>query len=115
MIISSLLYGISSAATPSASQIERTQEILEKGEALMNKIEKKEKKFIKKIIVQGVLSFSQDQIKEIILPFQKKWLTEVDIQQILDSFKELYKRQGKPLARISYQIKGNQLFIKAEE
>ena len=110
-----LIYSVCFAQIPSASQIERNQEIIEKEKVLMDKLGRKEKKFIKKIIVQGVISFSQDQIKEIILPFQKKWLSEEDIQQIIDSLKQIYRQQGKPLLKITYQIKSRTLLVKVEE
>ena len=71
--------------------------------------------FIKKIIVEGVLLLNEDQVKEIILPFQKRWLTEDDIQQVIGSLKQLYSEQTKQVPTITYQIKGRNLKINIEE
>ena len=109
--------GASFAQGHSASRIERSQEILEKEEALREKIEKEEKVYIKKIILKGITSLSKEQREKIISPFQARWLTKKDIQQILELLKEAYHQQGYPglPASISYQIKRNNLLIKAEE
>ena len=105
------------AEPPSASQIGRGQEILQKEEILRNKLEKEEKVFIKKIIVTGITLLDEDKIKEAISPFQAHWLTNKDIQQILELLKEAYRQQGYPglHASISYQIKRKNLLIKVEE
>ena len=97
------------------SQIQRTQEILKKEEALREKLNQQEKAFIKKIIVEGVLLLDEEQVKEIILPFQKRWLTEDDINQIIDSLKQLYSQQTKQTPEITYQIKKRNLKITVKE
>ncbi len=105
------------AEPPSAGQIERAQEILQKEDILRNKLEKEEKIYIKKIIVKGVTLLDEDKIKEIILPFQKHWLNKTDIQQILDIIGQAYKQKGYtglPL-RIYSQIKKNCLKIEIKE
>lgn len=105
------------AEPPSVGQIERAQEILQKEEILRNKLEKEEKVYIKKIIVKGATLLDEGKIKEIILPFQKHWLSKTDIQQILDIIGQAYKQKGytgSPI-RISSQIKKNCLEINVEE
>lgn len=108
---------ISSAQAPSLSQIERSQEILDKEKILREKFEKGEKVFIKKIIVQGVTLLTGDEIKETILRFEKRWLTEEDIQQILGLIQQAYGQKGykNQLTKISYQIKKKCLIIRVEE
>jgi len=110
------IYNFSFAQT-SASQIERTQEIVEKEEALRNKIEKEEKVFIKNIIVQGATLLSEEEIKKITSPFQKHWLSKDDIQGIVNSLKAAYQQKGynNQLARITYQVKKSLLKIRIEE
>jgi outer membrane protein assembly factor BamA len=110
-------YNTCFAETPTASQIERSQELLEKEQILKNKLEKKDKVFIKKITVKGVTILTEDKIKEIILPFQKHWLTKKDIQQILDLLAQAYKQEGyagKP-PNTSFQIKKSNLEIQIGE
>ena len=97
------------------SQIERTQEVLEKEEALREKLNQQEKVFINKIIVEGALLLDEEQVKEIILPFQKRWLTKDDINQIIDSLKQLYSQQTKQIPEITYQIKKRSLKITIKE
>jgi len=97
------------------SQIERSQEILEQEKILREKIEQEEKVFIKKIIVKGTTQVSEEQIKEIILPYQKKWLTKNDIQCLIDSFKECYQKQVQEIPAISYKIEGRKLIIEVTQ
>jgi len=105
------------AEQPSASQIERTQEIIQKEEILRDKLKIGEKVFIKKIIVKGVTLLNEDEIKKIILPFQKHWLSKADIQQILDAIGEAYKEKGYvwQFLKTSFDIKGSCLEINVEE
>jgi len=105
------------AEQPSASQIERTQEIIQEEEILRDKLKTGEKVFIKKIIVKGVTLLDEDEIKKIILPFQKHWLNKEEIQQILDAIGQAYKQKGytQALLKISFQIKKNCLKIDVEE
>ena len=97
------------------SQIERTQEVLEKEEALREKLNQQEKVFINKIIVEGALLLDEEQVKEIILPFQKRWLTKDDINQIINSLKQLYSQKTKQTPEITYQIKKHNLTINIKE
>lgn len=105
------------AEQPSASQIERTQEIIQEEKILRDKLKTGEKVFIKKIIVKGVTLLDEDEIKKIILPFQKHWLSKADIQQILDAIGEAYKEKGYvwQLLKTSFEIKGSYLEINVEE
>lgn len=111
------ILNFSSFAQLPTAEVQRAEEITEKEKILREKIEKEKKVFIKRIIVEGVTLLSEDQIKGIILPYQKKWLISKDIQQILEFLKQTYKQMGyngQP-SRISYQIKKKHLIIKVEE
>ena len=104
-------------AQTSASQMERALELLEKEKALRETIEKGQKVFIKKIIVKGATLLSEERIKEIILPFKNHWLTEADINSILDSITAAYKQKGynnQPVKAL-YQVKKNLLKIQVVE
>lgn len=104
------------AQTAPTAAIERSQEILEQDKALREQIEKGQKTFITKIIVQGVTLLAEDQIREIITPLQDHWLTRGEIQAALDSLKDTYARNGYPgPAEVSYQVKGGSLTIKVQE
>jgi hemolysin activation/secretion protein len=112
------LFAFAFAESVSPSQIQREQEILEKEKALREKIEKKEEKiFIKKILIKGIRLLTEDQIKEIILPFQEKWLTKKDIQQLIDLIIQAYHQKGynESDLKISYEIKKKCLKIQVEE
>ena len=104
-------------AQTTPAQLQRSQEILEKERALRGKIEKGEKVYIKKIIVKGATLLNQKQVREIILPFQKHWLTKNDIQQMLGFFEQAYFNcgYGTKLKGISYQVKKRILEIQIEE
>lgn len=111
------LYNLCFAQAPTVSQIERTQELTEKEEAVRNKLEEEEKVLIKKIIVHGATSLSKDQIREIVLPFQNHWLSKKDIQVIISLLKAAYNQKGynNQPAKISFEIKKHSLKIQIEE
>lgn len=103
--------------TAPTAQIERSQQILDKDLALRDRIEQGDKVFIAKIIVKGVTLLTQDEVKEIIKPFQKRWLSKEDIQQIVDDFTQEYYQRGyfTQFKDITYQIKGKTLEIRIED
>lgn len=105
-------------AQPTIGQIEKTQQDLEKEQTLRREVEKGRKVYIKKIIVKGVTFLSEDEIKKIIQPFKNHWLTQSEINLILDSLVNAYQKKGYPgkLPRISFQEKErHRLEIKVEE
>jgi len=106
-----------SFAQVSSSQIIRSQEILEIDKALREKLQEEEKVFIKKISVEGASLLTEDELKEIISPFQKKWLTQTKIQKILGSIREAYIKKGyqNQLLDVSFEIERKELKIKVKE
>lgn len=112
-----ILENISLAAPTSVGQIQRSQEILEEEKRMTDKLTKEEKFLIKKIVVEGASLLSEDQIKEIILPFQDKWLSKTDIKEILYSINQAYRQNGydKQPSSISYEIKEGSLEIEVKE
>ncbi|MCM8779253.1 MAG: hypothetical protein NC898_03960 [Candidatus Omnitrophica bacterium] len=104
-----------SSFAQTTGEIQRSEELLEKEKRLKERIERKENVFIKKIIVEGCRLLSEDEIKEIILPFQRKWLNKEEIKEILNLFKETYEKKNLSPPKISYQIKKHQLKIQIEE
>jgi len=105
------------AQSSSASQAQRTEELLEKERQLEEKIQQPEKIYIKNIIVQGASLLDQEKIKEIIEPFSKYWLTKGDIQKIMDAIKVAYQKKGvlEQLVKVSYEVNEESLLIKVEE
>jgi len=67
--------------------------------------------------VEGVSLLSKEQIEEIILPFQKHWLSKDEIQQIIDLIIHAYKQEGyeESPVKISYEIEEKRLKIQVEE
>lgn len=102
---------------PSMGQIQKTQQDLEMDKTLRIETEKREKVLIKKITVKGAALITKDKIKEIILPFENHWLTQTDINLILDSITSAYKQKGyqNQPAKISFQIRKGCLEINLEE
>jgi len=102
----------------SASTIERSQEILREDQALRQRIEQEEKFFVKSIILKGCLRLSEEEIKDIITPFQEEWVTKGDIQQIIDALKLKYAKKGIGANHLeaSYELKkGGALEITVNE
>lgn len=106
---------LSIAQTPPTGQIERSQEILQKEGIFKDKIEKQEKIYIKRIIVKGATLLDQEQIREIILPFQRHWLTKDDIRHLVDSLKQSYQQQSREVPVISYVVEGGKLIIEVKQ
>lgn len=106
------------AAVPTAAQIQRSQELLNKEQELKNKIEQGDSVFIDKILIKGVTLLTQDEVKDIIKPFQKKRsLKKDDIQQIIDAFTQAYYERGyfTQFKDISYTIKNKTLEIRVDD
>lgn len=102
---------------PSAGQIEKTQQDLEMEKSLREEVEKGKKVLIRKIIIKGATLLTADQLKNIALSFNGHWLTESDINLVLDTVTSAYKENGyqdQP-AKISYQLKKGYLEVSIEE
>ena len=120
-VIFSLAAGLpaaSQAQGPSASQIQRSQEFLEKEEALQEKL--REKVFIQKIEVEGATLIPAGRIKDTVAPFQNKWLGKKDIGQIAELIRQLYYiyiEEGKSelALEVSHEVEGSILKIRIKE
>lgn len=103
------------ASTPSASNIERSQEILNQNEQIKKQIQEPKEKvkiddnlpkevtsqesagpkiLVKNITVTGVTIFSTVKIKAITSQYENKELTLRDIQKIADLITDLYRQKG---------------------
>lgn len=108
---------LSLAQTPTASQIQRTQELLEKERALQEKIKTGTKVFVKFIVVQGASLINKEEISQITSGFKNRWLSQSEIKEILGLVRELY-RQGGYQGRVSevfYKMEKNSLIITVKE
>jgi outer membrane protein assembly factor BamA len=116
-MFSVLRAGTSFAGPASPGSIQRAQEILEEDRVLMERLGKGEKFYIKKIEVKGAFLVGHEQIRDIVDPFQRKWLTRKDIRMILEAIQELYKKNGHEdkLHAIAYKIKAETLRISVKE
>ena len=102
---------------PTMGEINKTQQDIEMEKALRTEVEKGKKVYIKKIVVKGATLITEDQLKEIVLPFKNHWLGESDINLILESIINAYKQkgyEGQP-SKISFRIKKSLLEINVEE
>lgn len=86
------------------TEVLRSQELILEEKSLRDKVIDY-KVFIKKIIIKGADLLSQDKIKKIILPFEKKWLTKYDIQTIEDLIRQAYNKQGIPEEKLKLSSK----------
>lgn len=112
LVIGYLFFGektlkISFAAPTTAGTIERSQEILQQDNVLRQKIEQKERFFVKKIILKGASKLSEEEINNIIVSSQGGLMTKKDIQQIIDSLKSAYEKKGinPDRIKITYKLK----------
>jgi len=98
-----------------APQVQKSLEDLEDYDRLEKKIESGEKAYIKDIVVNGITVLNREEVKAVIEPYLKHWLTQKDIQQLVDSLKELYQKKSQAPPRMSYRVEGNKLTIEIEE
>lgn len=99
-----------------AGQVQKSLEDLEEYGRLEEKIEKGQKAYIENIVVKGVTLLDSGEVNSLIEPYFRHWLTSKDIQQLIDSLKELYrKKPHQALPQVSYRIEGYKLIIEAKE
>jgi len=110
-----------SAAYPSqnesASTIARSQEMIEKEESLRGNINKNEKMYLKKIVIEGATLIDKEKIKETLQPFKTRWISKDDIQLIIDAISAIYQEKGyaEKIEGITYKVNKNTLNISVKE
>jgi outer membrane protein assembly factor BamA len=103
-------------AQKTASEAERQQELLEEEAVLRQKISVPEKVFIKKVNINGAKELSENQIREITLAFEGRWLDKEDARQIADVLARAYEKSGIKLTadQIKVEIEGDILEVRVE-
>jgi len=104
------------AEIPTPAQIIRSEELIQQDEAWRKKI-KEDRFYISKILVKGVRALSEKDLREILVPFEKKWLTAYDIQEIIDRISDAYEENGifKEELEIDFEVKKKVLEITVKE
>jgi len=101
----------------STSTITRSQDMIQKEEALREKLDKNEKMYLKKAVVSGATLIDKEKIEEILQPFKNHWISKNDIGIIMDTIAADYKERGvyDKLENISYKINRSSLSIIIKE
>lgn len=108
---------VKAAPQPTPAQIQRSEEITDQETSLRNKLNRESKVYIKQIMIKGASLISADKMSQIILSFQKHWLSSNDIQLIIDLIKQAYQQSGfkdKPV-KIEHRLKNHSLNIYVQE
>lgn len=92
---------------PTASQIERTNQLLNAQDRLNKIIQNSRSFYIKDITLKVYGSCRKISLKEAIEPYKNRWLTETDIQELIELLKESCGQK----TDISYRIKDSTLEI----
>lgn len=110
-------FNFSFAAAVSPEQVQRSQEILDHDKILREKIDQGIKIFVEKILIIGADDLSKQQTDALILLYQKHWLNQNDVQDLLDAVRQLYVSNGHEnnSFQINYSIKGSTLEIIIEK
>ena len=100
-----------------ASQVARSQELIQENEKLRKQIESEPRVYIKQVIITGSSQLSETELSEITFLFQKKWFLKKELPGIVDYICQAYKKKGIPESsfKINYQVKGEMLNIQVEE
>lgn len=81
-------------AQSEVSQIERSQELIEKEKAIRDNIDQKYKTFINKVIVSGATLLTAEQIRQASSQIEGHWFTTSELQRISDPFRAAYENKG---------------------
>jgi outer membrane protein assembly factor BamA len=102
---------------PNAEEIQRSQELIDKETMMLERIQKGDKFFIKKILIDGFTLISKTELKDIIIAYQGRWLTKDDLGKLDEEIKQVYRKKGYTTQPkdISYHIKGKILEIYIED
>lgn len=108
---------LAAGGAPSASEIERSQQLLEEQKKLRERIYEEDGIFVERIILKGVGSLNSEKIDAILGPFQqKKWFSRRDIQDLIETIEAAYKNNKLPiLPKVSYRVVDSSLEITVEE
>lgn len=106
-----------SSQDTSLSVITKSQEMIDDEKALREKIDKREKMFLKKTVIKGITLIDKEKIMEILQPFRNHWISKDDIQIIMDSIAVVYKEKGyyERIETMFYKINRNTLTITVKE
>lgn len=113
-LISILCTGSSLAEAPSASQIQREQDLISQDQVLRDKISEPIKYFLKEVDISGAKCLSSEEIEDLILPYQNQWVTEKDIEALKQNIEDVYRKKGKK-AKVSYRVISSKLYIEVKE
>ena len=104
------------AQQTSPSQIQRSQEILEKEEALRKRIEGRTF-LIETITVEGVTLINKEQIEKIVQASVNKQFNKKEIDKLIQALKDLYKQHGYDTdqLKIDYSVDERNLIINIKD
>jgi len=92
-------YGLSFAA-PNASQVQRSIELIDQEEAFRSRFEQGEKLFIKEIEVKANVYIDKKSIKEIVLPYENRWISKDDLNRLIEGLRQFCAGLGYPIEQI---------------
>lgn len=116
LIIFGIVSNLAAQSVPSASEIERSQELLNEQRELNRRIYDEDKVFVERIILKGASALTSGQIDGILGAFEQKWFSRHDIQGLIDAIEMTYKNNNLPIKpQISYQVNNDSLEITVKE
>ena len=106
-----------SFAQTSASEVQGTEQALEKELDLRQRLEAPQKFYVKEITLEGVSLLTKEDITQITSPLEKHWLTIEDIRRLIESIKQAYIHKTHPLQpeQLSYELEAEVLTIRVNE
>lgn len=117
ILILLLTFSCSFAQNITPDQIERSQEMLKEEEALRKRIEQPQKIFIKEIVLPQRCLITTEELKQVNLRFAGKWLSSMEIQELLDILTQAYQKAypNNKSPQITYDIDKGRLMVKFGE
>ena len=99
-----------------ADQILRMQEMLDKEREFRERTEE-ERNYIEQIIVQGSDVLPEEEILKIIKPYEDRFISRLEVEQLIAQIKKAYERYGlsESMVEISHSIQQEKLIIGIKE
>ena len=106
--------GLCLATSP--DQILRMQEILDKEREFRKRTEE-DRSYIEQIIVQGSDVLPEEEIVKIITPYEDRFISRIEIEQLVAQIKTAYEKCGlsRSMVEISHSIQQEKLIIRIKE
>ncbi len=81
-------------AAPTVGEVQRSVELLDENQAYLKKFEQSSRVYIEVIAVRSNVPTDAKKVRELVMPYEKSWLTKKDLAQLAEDIRKFYSKQG---------------------